>query len=107
MRTHGKKRGGPQVVSVNVQKELAVPEAGSIEEFISEHYWGYTKSLNKTHEYEVRHLQWETCMVDDFSIEVDFAKVYGVNFAFLNSLEPANVCFGKGSAIEVMSARGL
>ena len=93
-----------QNISVTITQNLSIPCEGSIEEFISEHYWGYTKSPNKTLEYEVKHAQWETCRVKDYSINVNFDKVYGSDFAFLNESSPANVCFAKGSSIEVMSA---
>lgn len=97
-------KNNSQTISVNITNPLSIPKEGSIEEFISEHYWGYTKSPNKTLEYEVKHDQWETCLVSDYSINVDFEKVYGSDFAFLNNSIPDNICFSKGSSIEVMSA---
>jgi uncharacterized protein YqjF (DUF2071 family) len=98
---------GQQKISATINDELALPSEGSVEEFITEHYWGYTKSNNKTTVYEVRHEQWEACRVNEFSIEVDFGKVYGSEFSFLTKAVPDNVCFAHGSTIEVMSAKPL
>lgn len=80
-------------------KEL---EAGSEAEFIAQHYWGYAKKNDtQTVEYEVTHPKWEHYTVNDFSIEVDFEKVYGKEFAFLNTSEPKSVFLVEGSEISV------
>lgn len=93
-----------QSIFVKLGTELQIPKTDSIEEFISEHYWGFTKSNNGTHEYEVKHSKWETSTITEYSINVDFSTVYGNEFEFLNERQPSNVCFAKGSEIEVMSA---
>jgi hypothetical protein len=50
----------------------------SEEEFITEHYWGYTKlSETSTSEYGVEHPRWEVYETSDYSIDVDFDDVYG------------------------------
>lgn len=102
-----KNDGETQLIKATVTEECTLPEKGSLEEFISEHYWGYTKSPNTTHAYEVKHSQWTTCLINDYVINVDFKKVYGADFAFLNESAPAHVCFSEGSRIEVMSAQSI
>jgi hypothetical protein len=47
-------------------------ETGSEEEFITEHYWGYTKIKKSTSEYQVEHPTWEAYKVNSYSINVDF-----------------------------------
>jgi len=77
-------------------------------EFITEHYWGYTKvGPQKTFEYEVTHPKWKQYQVQEYEIEVDFGAVYGQDFAFLNSQEPTSVMLAEGSEITVEGKRKL
>jgi uncharacterized protein YqjF (DUF2071 family) len=80
----------------------------SEEEFITEHYWGYTPLVgNKCSEYGVEHPCWETYKVKDFKIDVSFDKVYNKNFLFLNSQTPDSVMLAEGSEIVVRSMRKI
>ena len=82
--------------------------SGSIEEFITEHYWGYTKaSKNSTSEYGVEHPSWEVYLVKDYSIIVDFMDMYGHDFAFLNQQQPDSVFLVEGSAVAIKEGRKI
>ncbi|MEJ7738443.1 MAG: DUF2071 domain-containing protein [Chitinophagaceae bacterium] len=75
---------------------------GSEEEFITEHYWGYTRVSDLiTSEYQVEHPRWTAYAVNQYSIRVDFADVYGKDFGFLGMQEPISVMLAEGSQIEV------
>lgn len=77
-------------------------EQGSEEEFITEHYWGYTKvNEHKTFEYQVTHPRWDAYSVIDHTIDVDFGILYGEEFSFLSTVEPSSVMLAEGSAITV------
>ncbi len=81
---------------------------GSKEEFITEHYWGYTKiNGNKTTEYEVRHPKWQCYPVVKHAVDVDFGATYGARFATLTTATPASVMLAEGSAISVEAKRVL
>jgi hypothetical protein len=81
---------------------------GSEEEFITEHYWGYTKINDRiTSEYGVEHPRWEVYPTKSYSIDVDFGAVYGNDFAFLNNETPRSVFLAEGSEIEVKEGRKL
>jgi uncharacterized protein YqjF (DUF2071 family) len=83
-------------------------KAGSIEEFITEHYWGYTQiGANKTSEYGVDHPKWEVYPLQDYQINVDFETNYGKDFAFLNQQEPSSVILAEGSEVYVKKGRKL
>lgn len=89
----------PQVVDMPV---------GSQEEFITEHYWGYTAfTPSVTSEYGVEHPRWQVYPVKNYDIEVDFAALYGDVFGFLSNQKPDSVLLAEGSAIQVRSARKL
>jgi uncharacterized protein YqjF (DUF2071 family) len=77
-------------------------------EFITEHFWGYTKiSGIDTMEYEVVHPRWQDYEVLDYKIEVDFAAVYGGRFGFLTGQKPVSVMLAEGSEIAVRHGRRL
>lgn len=81
---------------------------GSEEEFITEHFWGYTRINDRmTSEYEVAHPRWQIYPVKEYGIDVDFGKVYGSNFAFLSGAEPISVYLAEGSEIIVKQGRKL
>lgn len=93
------------VVAGNVAEEI--PQ-GSETEFITEHYWGYSgKPTGPTNEYEVTHPRWRAYPVKDYAINVDFALVYGGEFAILNQQKPQSVMLAEGSAITVENKRQL
>ena len=91
----------------NSLKLIADPNVGDIrdgseEEFITEHYWGYTRiSDNKTAEYGVEHPRWQVYTTKDYSIDVDFGIVYGLDFDFLKNEKPVSVFLAEGSEIAV------
>ena len=89
-------------ISVETEKKAIEIDLNSEAEFITEHYFGYTKiDENTTFEYEVKHSRWQQCKVINYKINVDFESVYGSDFAFLQNLEPTSVILTKGSNITV------
>lgn len=80
----------------------------SEEEFIAEHYWGYTRdTANSSYEYEVTHPKWQVYPVLSHEINVDFEAVYGPDFAFLNDRSPKSVMLAEGSEISVENKRRI
>ena len=76
---------------------------GSEAEFITEHYWGYTRLQDgRTGEYQVKHPRWNTHTVRDHELAVDFRACYGDRFAHLDGSAPASVMLAEGSAVQVM-----
>ena len=89
-------------LAVNATKanQPMVPE--SIEEFIFEHYYGYTKINNQlSQEYKVNHPRWFVNKVIDYSIHCDFEYMYGNDFSFLNNRQPGSVIIAEGSPVTV------
>jgi hypothetical protein len=73
---------------------------GSFEEFIFEHYYGFTKVSEKQSEsYEVVHPRWSVFEVRNFKINCDFEAMYGPQFAFLSAETPSSVMLARGSDV--------
>ena len=90
------------IILVETEKNPIEIEVGSEAEFITEHYFGYTK-VNEatTFEYEVKHPRWVQFQVLNHKIDVDFETNYGSEFEFLNNTQPVSVMLAKGSEISV------
>ena len=87
-------------LNATVENENMVP--GSKEEFIFEHYYGYTKiNDHLSQEYKVNHPRWQVNKVIDYSINCDFKSMYGNDFSFLNNQEPDSVIIAEGSPVTV------
>ena len=81
---------------------------GSKEEFIFEHHWGYTAlSAFRTGEYKVEHPRWNIYPVKGFSYNIDFEKLYGTDFAFMNDMQPDSVFVAEGSEVSVNERKVL
>ncbi|MES1218557.1 MAG: DUF2071 domain-containing protein [Bacteroidota bacterium] len=95
-------------LEVMADKQAKVLPANSEEEFITEHFWGYTNfAKNKTGEYQVAHPRWDIYTVKDFNIDCDFASIYGETFKSLDDRNPDSVFLAEGSAIDVFQKRIL
>jgi uncharacterized protein YqjF (DUF2071 family) len=96
------KKGLWHSIGVTTSSQSSPIVAGSEEEFITDHYWGYTKvKENKTSEYRVEHVAWEVYRTMEYSVDVNFGKVYGGGFGFLNHQKPLSVFLAEGSEIFV------
>lgn len=78
------------------------------EEFITEHYWGYTQiNPTTTNEYEVRHPRWNIHEVKHFSMLCDIKTLYGEAFFESLSNKPSSVFLADGSPISIMGKATL
>lgn len=89
-------------ILVNAHNQGNEMKAGSVEAFIFEHYFGYTRvNEHKTLEYRINHPSWKVNQVIDYKIGCDFEKMYGSNFRFLNGMQPDHVILAEGSDVSV------
>jgi uncharacterized protein YqjF (DUF2071 family) len=89
-------------LAVNATVENVKMQAGSIEEFIFEHYYGYTKINNHlSQEYKVNHPRWLVNEVIDYAVDCDFKSMYGEDFSFLSNQQPDAVILAQGSPVTV------
>jgi len=102
------KKGRWNSLKIITDNKASLIQDNSEEEFITEHYWGYTKISNeKTSEYGVEHPKWEVYKTKDYLIDVDFGDIYGQDFNFLTSEHPKSVFLAEGSEISVKDGRQI
>ena len=100
--------GNENSFSVRAALEPTIIDTDSESEFITEHYWGYTKAgNNSSFEYEVTHPRWDCYEVSEHKIDIDFKSVYGTDFSELTNLDPTSVMLAEGSEITVENKRTI
>jgi uncharacterized protein YqjF (DUF2071 family) len=83
-------------------KPGVTPEASSVEHFFKEHQWGYGRTRRGALlRYEVRHPVWDVYPLRDYSVDVDWAALYGPGWKVLHGAEPFSVILAAGSAVAV------
>lgn len=101
-------RGRWYHVRATVDSQLAHPAPGSLDEFITEHYWGYSTSRRGgTLEYAVEHVPWQVAATKDASFDCDIAGLYGRQFAEALCGKPVSAFIADGSAVAVFPGRRL
>src|ERR1700694_3321752 len=74
---------------------------GSHEEFITEHYWGYTARRSGSSEYRVEHPRWRLWTAQTTKFEADVATLYGPQFVEALAAPPASAFIAERSHVEV------
>ena len=81
---------------------------GSMEQFITEHYWGYVAQPDGgCVEYRVTHPSWRVCQVRQSAFEGDVEGLHGKDFAAVLRGKPESAFLAEGSAVTVMQGRRL
>ncbi|MEO1049314.1 MAG: DUF2071 domain-containing protein [Bacteroidota bacterium] len=88
--------------SVKTEKMPKPLVEGSEAEFITEHYWGYTKlAKDRTSEYQVEHPSWDVYDVTHHTIKCTAHSLYGNEFGEAMEETPKSVFMAEGSEIVV------
>ena len=92
-------------ISATLESAFSLPKKDSLEEFITEHYWGYSSNGKGTIEYQVEHPTWEVANLNSFDVKVGYELLYGSKLGSVLSKGPANVIFAKGSEVIVYEGK--
>jgi uncharacterized protein len=93
-------------IGLAVSGEPALPKSGSEEQFITEHYWGYTAQKDGTcTEYQVTHPAWKVWSGEKIVVKGNLENLYGSNFAEVLKAPPASAFLADGSAVTVSRGR--
>ncbi|MBE7159158.1 MAG: DUF2071 domain-containing protein, partial [Rhodospirillales bacterium] len=95
-------KGTWQRLGVRGENRLLPILPGSLEEFITEHYWGYAhRRSGGTTEYAVEHQRWKVYPVSEHRIVCDFGSLYGREFEDLTSRTPDHVLLAEGAPVAI------
>ena len=90
------------------EKDATPLVEGSAEEFITEHYWGYTfvdQACSGT--YQVMHPRWGVHKVKSFAVHCSAETLYGPQFAEALAQPPQSVFLADGSPVAVMKGEKI
>jgi len=96
------------LMKIETDGEIFVPPEGSLSQFITEHYWGYT-----THkdggclEYEVQHPPWSVWNAKQASFSGNADGLYGAEIAHILTREPDSAFLAQGSPVTVFKSRRI
>lgn len=94
--------GRAQTLCVVGAKPTTLSSPDSTAHFFKEHEWGFgTTQSGQTIRYRVTHPIWQTYPVTSYDLALDWAHVYGPDWAFLQHAEPYSVVLAAGSPIAV------
>lgn len=100
--------GNWDFMKVKTTSEATELAPGSEEEFITQHYWGYTKINDRqTSEYRVEHPPWKVYSVSDYQIDCHGERLYGAPFGEILKEAPNSIFMATGSEIKVRARRKL
>ena len=95
-------------LSLRAESSPSFPEEGSEEQFITEHYWGYTSQRNSaTVEYRVEHPAWRVWSGHDGTFEGDMTELYGPDLAAVLRGNPSSAFLAEGSEVTVLRGRKI
>lgn len=89
-----------EFVSAEATGAPALVAPGSLEEFITEHYWGYNAHRGCT-QYQVEHPPWRVWRATAAQFEAEVATLYGAGFVAPLSEPPASAFIAEGSPVLV------
>lgn len=84
-----------------------LPREGSLEQFITEHYWGYSTQRSGSFEYHVSHASWQVWTGAKGGFEGDAIGLYGVELGRLLQGRPSSAFIAEGSPVTVFRGRRL
>jgi uncharacterized protein len=101
-------RGQWQTLRATAIGAPRAPLHNSEEEFITEHYWGYTAQQNGgCAEYQVEHPRWNVWQAEAAELRCDAAALYGKKFAVPLGSPPESAFIADGSPVTVTTGAPL
>jgi uncharacterized protein len=93
---------------VHAGDEPGYPHEKSLEQFITEHYWGYSKQRSGgSLEYRVAHAPWRVAVAASSGFDGDAKTTYGAAFAEILRGKPDSAFLAGGSSVEVFAGERI
>ncbi len=94
--------GQPQMVAATAQGRATEPSADSFEAWVKEQEAGFNRSRRAAlTAFRVWHPAWRIYPVQNYQMRVDFARLYGEQWRFLQNQRPDSVVLAEGSQIAI------
>lgn len=87
--------------------DAAMPKEDSLEEFVTEHYWGYVSRPSGCLEYRVSHEPWRVQVCVTGSFEGNSDTLYGPELGGILRRPPSSAFIAEGSPVLVFAGRRI
>jgi uncharacterized protein YqjF (DUF2071 family) len=95
-------------MQATITGEPTMAPEDSLDAFITEHYWGYTRRRSgRTSEYHVSHPRWTLWAASAPVIDGDLERLYGAEYARAFDRAPDSTLVATGSAVTVHRGRPI
>jgi uncharacterized protein YqjF (DUF2071 family) len=95
-------------INLTANGDPAIPAPDSLEQFITEHYWGYARQQDAgCIEYQVAHPPWLVWSTPGAMFEGDMDELYGKELGAILKQNPASAFLAEGSEVTVYRGRRL
>ncbi|MGB8014238.1 MAG: DUF2071 domain-containing protein [Terriglobales bacterium] len=95
-------------MNLETDGQSKLPAEASVEQFITEHYWGYAAQPGGgCVEYRVTHPSWKVWQVRHAAFDGNVEELYGKEMAAALHGKPESAFLAEGSAVAVMRGRRL
>jgi uncharacterized protein len=85
-----------------------LPREESLEQFITEHYWGYSSQRGRDSlEYHVSHVPWQVWVSNTAGFEGDASGLHGPDLGHVLQRPPSSAFIADGSPVSVFKGRKL
>lgn len=98
-----RERGRENRMRVECAGTPQFPDEGSVEQFITEHYWGYASGRSGSTEYQVEHPQWRMSTAREAEFTGDTSSLYGPGLAQVLTRPADSAFLAEGSEVIVRS----
>lgn len=94
--------------SLTGQRPPVRPDNTTLEHFLLEQHWGFTTTRGgQMMRYEVEHPVWHIYPIVSYTLDFDFAAVYGPKWAVLGESEPRSLVLATGSDVTISRPRRI
>ena len=101
VRYEWRRKGAWESIRATALGSPQVTREDSLEEFITEHYWGYTAQGSSCSEYQVEHPRWRLWQAEGAVLDADVSTLYGSAFAKPLSNPAMSAFIAEGSPVIV------
>jgi hypothetical protein len=99
--------GRTHVLAAGGAKPGFHPAGDTIEHFFKEHEWGFGVVRGRLMRYRVDHPVWEVYPVRDWTVDVDWATLYGREWGVMQGATPYSTVLAAGSPVAVYTGTRL
>jgi hypothetical protein len=96
-----RRKGAWELLRVSGIEAPAEIASESMEEYITEHYWGFTRHGARSTQYGVEHPRWRVRPAERAEFKADIASLYGACFVEALTAEPHSAFLAEGSPVKV------